>query len=77
MRILQLGMGSMLMLEQEVSVGLAADIGTLQRFPKVVGNDSLARELALTGRRFTASEAKDIGFLSTVVPGGREGVISK
>ncbi|WVF69211.1 hypothetical protein IAT40_003987 [Kwoniella sp. CBS 6097] len=59
----------------EVNVGLAADIGTLQRFPKIVGNDSLARELALTGRRFDAKEALDIGFISQVVPGGRKGVV--
>lgn len=33
----------------EVNVGLAADVGTLQRLPKIVGNDSVVRELALTG----------------------------
>jgi delta(3,5)-delta(2,4)-dienoyl-CoA isomerase len=59
----------------EVKVGLAADIGTLQRFPKIVGNGSKARELALTGRKFYAEEAKEIGFVSQVVSGGRKGVI--
>ncbi|BEI86390.1 hypothetical protein CcaverHIS002_0606770 [Cutaneotrichosporon cavernicola] len=59
----------------EVKVGLAADIGTLQRFPKIVGNGSMARELALTGRKFYAAEAKEIGFVSRVVPGGRKGVL--
>jgi len=58
----------------EVNVGLAADIGSLQRFPKVVGSDSVARELALTGRIFDAAEAERIGFLSRVVTGGREEV---
>lgn len=58
-------------------MGLAADIGTLQRFPKVTGNDSLARELALTGRKFNAQEAKDIGFISDVVKGGREEVVGE
>jgi delta(3,5)-delta(2,4)-dienoyl-CoA isomerase len=53
---------------------LAADIGTLQRFPKIIGSDSLARELALTGRRFSAQEGKEIGFLSRVVKGGRREV---
>ena len=62
---------------QEVNVGLAADIGTLQRFPKVVGNDSKAREYALTGRKFSAEEAKQIGFLSEVVPGGRKEVLGE
>lgn len=58
-------------------MGLAADIGTLQRFPKIIGNDSKARELALTGRRFSAVEAKDIGFVSDVVQGGRKEVLGK
>ena len=31
---------------KEVDVGLAADVGTLQRLPKIVGNDSKVRELA-------------------------------
>lgn len=51
---------------KEVDVGLAADLGTLQRFPKIIGNDSMARELALTARKFDASEAKDIGFVSKI-----------
>ncbi|ORX40140.1 ClpP/crotonase-like domain-containing protein [Kockovaella imperatae] len=58
----------------EVDVGLAADIGTLQRFPKIIGNDSKARELALTARSFGAHEAKEFGFLSKVVKGDREAV---
>jgi len=35
---------------REARVGLAADVGTLQRLPKVVGCDSWVRDLALTGR---------------------------
>jgi enoyl-CoA hydratase/carnithine racemase len=58
-------------------VGLAADIGTLQRFPKIVGNDSKARELALTGRKFGSVEAKEIGFVSDVVQGGRKEVLGE
>ena len=38
----------------EVDVGLAADVGTLQRLPRVIGSQSLVRELALTGRRMEA-----------------------
>ena len=34
---------------KEVEIGLAADVGTLQRLPKIVGNDSIVRELCLTG----------------------------
>jgi delta(3,5)-delta(2,4)-dienoyl-CoA isomerase len=60
-----------------VDVGLAADIGTLQRFPKVTGNDSLAREFALTGRKFNAKEAREIGFVSQVIDGGRAEVLGE
>lgn len=58
----------------EVDVGLAADIGTLQRFPKIVSSASLARELCFTGRRFGAIEAEGMGFVSKVTPGGLRGV---
>ena len=34
---------------REVRLGLAADVGTLQRFPKIVGFGSRVRELCLTG----------------------------
>jgi enoyl-CoA hydratase/carnithine racemase len=61
---------------QEVDIGLAADVGTLQRFPKVCGNDSRVRELVLTGRDFDSQEALKIGFLSEVVSGGLEEVTS-
>ncbi|KAF9407238.1 hypothetical protein HW555_012672 [Spodoptera exigua] len=47
---------------REVDVGLAPDVGTLQRFPKIVGNSSVARELCFTGRNFDAKEAKEIGL---------------
>jgi delta(3,5)-delta(2,4)-dienoyl-CoA isomerase len=36
---------------KEVDVGLAADVGSLQRLPKVIGNSSLVRELCFTGRK--------------------------
>lgn len=53
---------------KEVEVGLAADLGTLQRFPRLVGNDSLARELAFTARPWPAEEAARHGFVSAVLP---------
>jgi len=53
---------------KEVDVGLAADLGTLQRFPRIVGNDSVVRELCYTARNFTADEAKSIGLLGRVLP---------
>lgn len=52
---------------KEVDIGLAADIGTLQRFPKIVGNDSLARELIYTARKFTSDEAKSLGLVRLIL----------
>lgn len=43
--------------------------------PKIVGNDSLVRELALTGRFFDAGVAEKLGFLSRVVEGSKEEVL--
>lgn len=57
---------------KEVAVGLAADVGTLARLPKVVGNDSVVRELALTARNFNADEAKSLGLVSRVLPSPEE-----
>ncbi|KAI0736029.1 ClpP/crotonase [Earliella scabrosa] len=51
---------------KEVDVGLAADIGTLARLPKVTGNQSLVNELALTARNFSATDADKMGFVSRV-----------
>ncbi|KAK2146485.1 hypothetical protein LSH36_605g02072 [Paralvinella palmiformis] len=53
---------------KEVDIGLAADVGTLQRLPKIVGNDSLVRELAYTGRKMFSDEAKQLGIVSRVFP---------
>ncbi|KAL5007940.1 hypothetical protein ScPMuIL_013521 [Solemya velum] len=53
---------------KETDLGIAADIGTLQRFPLVIGNDSLTRELIMTGRKFYSDEAKSIGYVSRVFP---------
>ncbi|KAH9855729.1 ClpP/crotonase [Lenzites betulinus] len=61
---------------KEVDVGLAADIGSLARLPKIVGNHSLLHELSYTGRNFTAVEAEKLGLVSQVVQGGRDEVIA-
>ena len=62
---------------KEVDVGLAADIGTLARLPRLVGNTSLLYELALTGRVFGAKEALGLGLVSRVVSGSREDVVKE
>ncbi len=50
---------------KEIDVGMTADVGTLQRLPKLVP-DGIVRELAYTGRRFDADEAKAIGLVNNV-----------
>ena len=53
---------------KEVDIGLAADVGTLSRFPKVVGGlTSWAKEVALSARPFSAEEAFKNNFVSKVV----------
>ncbi|KIN05605.1 hypothetical protein OIDMADRAFT_188970 [Oidiodendron maius Zn] len=51
---------------KEVDIGLAADIGTLTRLPKVVGNFSWVKEVCLSARIFGAEEALRVGFVSQV-----------
>ena len=50
---------------QEVNIGMAADIGTLQRLPRVIPEGKV-RELAYTGRRMPAEEALDAGLVNKV-----------
>lgn len=52
---------------REIDVGLCADVGVLQRLPKVVGNGSLVNEWALTGRKIDSKEARLEGLVSKVV----------
>ena len=50
---------------RETRVAIIADLGTLQRLPSIVGH-GWARELALTGRDFTAEEALRMGFITHI-----------
>jgi delta(3,5)-delta(2,4)-dienoyl-CoA isomerase len=52
---------------KEVDIGLAADIGTLTRLPKVVGNFSWVKEVSLSARVFGAEEAYRVGYVSQVL----------
>ncbi len=52
---------------QEINIGITADVGTLQRLPKIVP-DGVARELAYTGRRMPAARAREIGLVNEVYP---------
>ncbi|MFC0169058.1 crotonase/enoyl-CoA hydratase family protein [Pseudoduganella danionis] len=50
---------------KEIDIGMTADVGTLQRLPKLIG-DGMARELAYTARKVDAAEAKDIRLVNRV-----------
>lgn len=50
---------------EEIHIGMAADVGTLQRLPKLIA-PGIVKELAFTGRRFTAQEALGWGFVNSV-----------
>jgi enoyl-CoA hydratase len=48
---------------KEVDIGMTADVGTLQRLPKLIG-EGLVRELAYTARKFDAQEARESGLVN-------------
>jgi len=50
---------------KEIDMGMAADVGTLQRLPRIIG-DGIMRELAFTGRNVAADEALRIGLVNRV-----------
>ena len=53
---------------KEVDIGIAADVGTLSRFPKVIGGlTSWAKEVVLSARPFSAEEAYKNNLVSRVL----------
>lgn len=50
---------------KEIDLAVVADVGTLQRLPRLVG-EGLARELAFTGREFDGSEAHTMKLVNHV-----------
>ena len=50
---------------QEVNIAIVADVGTLQRIPHLLPQ-GLVRELAYTGRKFPAAEARGHGFVNSI-----------
>jgi len=50
---------------KEIDLGMVADVGTLQRLPRLVG-EGMARELAYTGRNVDADEARALGLVNRV-----------
>jgi len=50
---------------QEINIGMTADLGTLQRLPKLIP-EGIVHELAYTGRRLPAQRALAIGLVNEV-----------
>jgi enoyl-CoA hydratase len=48
---------------KEIDLGMVADIGTLQRLPKIIP-PAMAAEMAYTGRKVFGPEAKSIGLVN-------------
>jgi len=51
----------------ETNIGMTADVGTFPRLVKLIP-EGYVRELAYTGRRVSAAEAKDMGLINRVYP---------
>ncbi len=49
----------------EINIGMTADVGTLQRLPKLIP-EGIVRELAYTGDRMTAERAKEVGLVNEI-----------
>lgn len=49
----------------EINIGMTADVGTLQRLPKIIP-DGIAREFAYTGERMSAARAKEVGLVNEI-----------
>lgn len=52
---------------QEINIGMVADVGTLQRLPKLMPM-AVVKELAYTGRRLSAEKALQYGLVNDVLP---------
>ena len=51
---------------QEINIGMTADVGTLQRLPKLIPTASSAN--CYTGDRMSAQRAKEVGLVNEVYP---------
>lgn len=50
---------------EEINIGMVADVGTLQRLPKLIPS-GVVMELAMTGRRFSSAEAQGWGLINSL-----------
>lgn len=60
---------------RETKVAIVADLGTLQRLPRIIGAGHVA-ELAFTGKDISADRAAQIGLVNDVVAGSADAVLS-
>ncbi|PKO44359.1 MAG: enoyl-CoA hydratase [Betaproteobacteria bacterium HGW-Betaproteobacteria-3] len=51
---------------QEINIGMVADVGTLQRLPKLIP-EAVVKEYAYTGRRMSAQKALAYGLVNEVL----------
>ena len=61
---------------REAKVAIVADLGTLQRLPRIVSAGHVA-ELAYTGKDIDAQRAERIGLVNDVVEGSADAVYAK
>lgn len=52
---------------QEINIGMVADVGTLQRLPKLMPM-TVVKELAYTGKRMGADKALQYGLVNEILP---------
>jgi enoyl-CoA hydratase len=52
---------------RETRIAIVADLGSLQRLPRIIGKGHVA-ELAFTGKDVPAARAKEIGLVNDVLP---------
>lgn len=52
---------------QETQIGMVADLGVLQRLPKIIP-EGVARQMAYTSERLPAARALDVGLVNAVLP---------
>jgi enoyl-CoA hydratase len=64
---IRLAAGDAVFSVRETKLGMVADVGTLQRLPKILDPGRVA-ELVYTGKDFSAAEALEMGLVSHVFP---------
>lgn len=50
---------------QEINIGMTADVGTLQRLPKLIA-PGIVREIAYTGERVSSQRSRELGLVNQV-----------